>query len=267
LGLPRTIRLAIARFGLPRRRVRGLIAFRIVTAPSGEIDRLRADVVGRLDAVEREVMLGYVDKQLWTAMRSEIATRRPAADGTWFNHYSNMYAAGQAMRIRRLADDSRDRPDSLWWLIERVRRNPAIAGRQALVEHIANTYPDNEWLVESADRRFTAEHGEGDVPSGETLVAWQDRLRHQFEAVLEFADRHVAHLDPRGARQPVTYGHIHEALDHVAAVCNDVNMLLRDKNIDDWDPMVHGDWQEVFRPALFPIDPSAYTYPDLSGYV
>src|SRR5205823_1758870 len=148
-------------------------------------------VLSRLDSVEREVMLGYLDKHLWTAMRSEIATRRPAADGTWLNHYANLYAAGQAMRIRRLADESRDRPDSLWWLIERVGRNPAIARRQALVEQIASTCPDDEWLVESADRRFTVEHGVGDVPSGDTLAVWQDRLRHELEAVLGFADRQV----------------------------------------------------------------------------
>ncbi len=219
-----------------------------------------------LDEIEHEIMHAQVHKQVYCALRDEIVARRPGTDATFLNSYSYLYARGQIMMIRRLADNSRDKPQSLWWLIERTRNNPNLASRQALTDLVREQHPDDPFFANDANRVFTEHFGDGELPSDEALESMQRQLLSQLEAVIEFADRHVAHRDPRGARQSVTYGEIHAAIDHVAAVANRLNMLLRNRAVMFEDVIFQGDWQAVFRPTLFPIDPMVYAFPDEEGY-
>ena len=52
----------------------------------------------------------------------------------------------------------------------------------------------------------------------------------------------------------------------MAAIVNEVNMVLRYEVVAFDDVTIQGDWQAVFRPALFPLDPSVYYWPDQPGY-
>jgi hypothetical protein len=237
-----------------------------LTAPPGDLARLRLELLAILDEIEHEIMYAYVYKRIYTEMRDEITERRADSDATFLNSYSHLYARGQVMMIRRLADRGDDKPRSLWWVIERIRKNPAIGSRSALLEPIRQKHPDDQFFVTDADRVYSQRFGEGNLPSDEPLAELQARLLDELVKVIEFADRHVAHRDPRGSASLPTYAEIHAAIDHVAAIVNEINMVLRYKAVAFDDITIQGDWQAVFRPTLFPLDPSVYYWPDQPGY-
>lgn len=260
--------MGMARTASPGRGVssQGLVTVCCLTASPGEVDRLRSELLETLDGIEHEVMYAYVHKQVYTALRDELLVRRPGADATFLNSYSHLYARGQVMMVRRLADRTRGKPLSLWWVIECIRRNPRIASRAALLASVGELYPDDGFFVAEADRMFSQRFGEDEVPPDEMLASLQERLRAEVETVIEFADRHVAHRDPRGAAQLPTYAEIHAAIDHVAGIVNEVNLMLRNRVVAYEPVTIQGDWQQPFRPALFPLDPSVYCWPDADGF-
>jgi hypothetical protein len=133
-------------------------------------------------------------------------------------------------------------------------------------ESAEQKHPDDQFFVTDADHVFSQRFGEGDLPSDEPLSDLQARLLDELAKVIDFADRHVAHRDPRGSASLPTYSEIHAAIDHVATIVNEVNMVLRYKMVAFEDVTIQGDWQAVFRPALFPLDPSVYYWPDQPGY-
>ena len=123
-------------------------------------------------------------KRIYTELRDEIMKRRANSDATFLNSYSHLYARGQVMMIRRLADRGDDKPRSLWWVIERIRRNRALGSRSALLEPIRQKHPHDQFFVTDADRVFSERFGEGDLPSDEPLADLQARLLDELAKVM-----------------------------------------------------------------------------------
>ena len=250
-----------------------------MTAAPGDIPRLRSDLWASTHAVWEEIVRGYLAKQLYTEFRDEATARHPEADHTFLNSYSQNYVAAQIMRIRRLADKSQDRQESLWWIIQRIRKNRALASRSALLDAVRkrrSTHrvrsPDgptadvDEWWIGDANRFFTDNYGDGDLPSDDALAALQGQLRSDLASVIAYADRELAHSDPRGPIQKVTYADVHQALDDVAEVANAVELLLTFSPTVYEPVIIQGDWQRVFRSGLFQRDIEQWEFPDQPGY-
>ena len=238
-----------------------------MSAPSSQIPELRRQAIDRLGSIQHELMISFLNRQIYQAVRDEIVARRPTADGTFLNSYSGLYARAQVMVVRRLADDHQDKPDSLWWLIERIKRNPAIASRANLVDHVRGERPDEEWLETYLTTEFSRLWGPNEHPETDRLVALQHSLVGELTKVLDFADTNVAHRDPRGPQFSVTYGEIHEALDRLAELTNSISVLFTSSSTAYDFVAIQGDWHECFRPALFPIALGAFEYPDPRGFV
>ncbi|MGD9705978.1 MAG: hypothetical protein AB7Q42_24105 [Acidimicrobiia bacterium] len=107
-----------------------------------------------------------------------------------------------------------------------------------------------------ADRSYAARYG-GDEPSDQMLSAMQRSLRQELANVIAFADRQVAHRDPRGLLNTVTYGE---------TIANDVSLLLRYTRVDYSLIVIEGDWHECFRPGLFSAPLEVYEWPDPRGF-
>ena len=234
-----------------------------MSARPREIPALRDGVIDRLVGIGRELMIAHLNRQLYREMRDEIMRLHPTADATFFNSYAGAYWRGQAMLIRRLADPTGG-ADSLWNLIGRIRSNPAIASRKTLVDDVrSRSLPE---IADDADADRSAAYDGADIPSDDLLAEMQDSLTAELKAVTTWATRNVAHRDPRGPLQALTYNEIDDALDHVTRVANAISSMLRYQTTDYSRITIQSDWQECFRPALFPIPAGAYYWPDPSGY-
>lgn len=158
------------------------------------------------------------------------------------------------MAIRRFADSHKDKPDSIWWIVERIRVTPSLASRRALTDAVvAGRGGDADaFVLERVNRDFDRLAGDGDLPSTEALGQLQARLKASAKAVVAYADRRIAHLDPRGGRRSLTFTELHQALDEVAAIANVVSVLLTSSHTMFDLVTVQHDWTECFRPGLFP---------------
>lgn len=225
-----------------------------MTAPAADLPDLKANILASVAAINQEVTHAYLHRKVYTEVRDEIIARHPQADGTFLNSYSAVYARAQIMAIRRITDKS-EKTGSLWQVIQRLRKNPKLASRSAVIEAVREQHPDDEQLLKEVDHYFTAQYGDGEVAADKILAEMQTRLRSTVAKVIQFADRSVAHRDPCGTVRPVTYKEIHDGLDHVAGILNEVNMLLRFTHNAHQLLMIQGDWRKVFRPGLFPMPP------------
>lgn len=225
-----------------------------MNAPAADLSNLKANILTSVAAINQEVTHAYLHRKVYTEVRDEIIARHPQADGTFINSYSALYARAQIMAIRRITDKSKE-TDSLWQVIQRLRNNPKLASRSAVIDAVREQHPDDEQLLRDVDHYFTTQYGDGEVVADKVLAEMQTRLRSTVAEVIQFADRSVAHRDPRGAVLSVTYKEIHDGLDHVAGILKEVNMLLRFTHNAHQLLVIQGDWRDVFRPGLFPTPP------------
>jgi hypothetical protein len=237
-----------------------------VSAPRSEIPQLRAKLLERFDGATLELKHARLHRMLYEAIRDEIVTRYPQADGTFLNSYSQLYIRGQIMAVRRLVDTTKDRPDSLHWIIQTIRSTPQLASRAMMLEAVGSLQQEPDWR-RIADADFTARFGASDTPSDEWLAGLQKELKLHGRLVAHYADRQVAHRDPRGRTLKLKYSEVHDALDGIAEVANSVEWLLLHSSTHYTSVLIEGDWQEPFRPALFPFPLDIYRYPDPRGFI
>lgn len=232
-----------------------------MTASPQQIVELRTRALEQLAGIEHELMVAFLNRQIYVELRDEFVARFAHADATFLNSYAGLYARGQIMVVRRLADTNDDKPDSVWWALKRIRNNPAIAARRHYLELASEQHPNDATITAEAEHEYTTRYGPAAVPDDATLADMQHRLVSGVVAdVLAFADRRIAHRDPRGPLHEVTYLEVDEALKQVALLANEVSMLLRRSTTDYEYVWIGGDWQECFRPSLFPFGFDAYAY-------
>jgi hypothetical protein len=176
-----------------------------VTAPPANHDAVFAAWLELLEKVNRQIHVAMLHRKLWTQVRDAVIARHPDADGTLINSYGDVYWDSQVMAVRRLADQYPDRPVSLWWLLERIRRNPEVVTRNRYVTVGAERYADepDSWeyqrVVERHERDFTDRYGAGAHVDRARIVGWQLELKRELRAVDAHADQWIAHRDPEGA--------------------------------------------------------------------
>lgn len=134
-----------------------------MTAPPGDIPKLRQNAIEAMARIEQELMIASLNRQLYEEVRSEVVRQHPTSDATFLNSYSGLYARSQMMAIRRLADTD-DSTDSLWQLIQRIRSNPSIASRAAVVERVRERSGDDN--AADADAEFSLRYAGPAGPFG-----------------------------------------------------------------------------------------------------
>ena len=221
-----------------------------VTAPRSELARSRADLLERLGIVEHQLMTAHLDRVIWHELRDEIVERFPDADANFLFSYRRLYTHGQAMRVRRLADQHRDKPRSLHWILAKVRDDPRLAARSLVMADLAD-----DQSADSAAAAWTERFGPGDEPDRAVISRLLDRLAADARRVTDYVDKNVAHRDTDGDRFKVTYDELERAIDDVAAIANDTSLLVRGGTVGYENTWVSGDWHEPFRPSLFPLEP------------
>lgn len=171
-----------------------------------------------LDLFGPQIITMKAERELFREMRDTIVAVAPDAPATWLLHYARLYWQSQTMSVRRIVKGENKGPSaSLTRLMVEVARDPQ-------------------------------------APGSDTMDAKRAALLKSVQAVLDRADRAVAHLDTVNVRSEMTFADLHSAIDTVHDAFNDLAILLTAR---DWvyvSPF-GGDWRAPFRRALFPPAP------------
>lgn len=227
-----------------------------MTAPPGDLEQLRVDLLGRIDVAQDEITRAHLHRQIFREVRDAIVAEHPAADGTFLFSYGELYAHSQAMFVRRMADRHPDRPNSLWWIAERIRRNPGVASRAIYVSAGADRYEPDSWEHDAWVRRnevnFTEAWGEGDSPDVDRLAHLQELLDESAREVVDFVDKRIAHTDSTTSRSfALKFDDLDAAIDSMHEIGNSLSVLLRQTSRFD-EVAIQRDWQEPLRRSLWP---------------
>jgi hypothetical protein len=221
----------------------------------------------QLTKIEHDLYRGHVNQKVWTELREEIQFRRPGADATFLVSYSEGYVASQLIRVRRLADKDR-RSHSLASLIQKVAVNPRVITRARWIRRYVGSIQVTEpWERPHHERnaaaRWQERWADPDNPeqiSPRVLQDDLDRLATELSHLTTWATKTIAHLDPRQPERVPTYHEIREALTLLAKMTVRYQSLLNLPISAEWTPIIQGDWQGVFRPALFPLDLKVFAH-------
>lgn len=229
-----------------------------MSAPPGQMTALRADLIERIDLAQDEITRAHLHRKIFRDVRDAIVREHPDADATFLFSYSEVYVHSQAMLVRRMTDQHPDRPNSLWWVAERIRKNPGIADRATFVAAGADQYERDSWEHDAWTRRnnvdFTGNWGDGDSPADDRLAALQSQLVSAAQNVVAFVDKRIAHTDTSPNRDfAMTFDDVDTALDQLHEIANTLSVLLRQSSRFD-DVAIQGDWKRPLRLSLWPDD-------------
>jgi hypothetical protein len=211
-----------------------------VTAPAGQHPELAAKWRENIAGLAEELNLAWIDRSVFVAVRDALV-RNPGPDATFLLSYSRVYAQSQVMLVRRLADDD-DMSRSLFALLERMKRNPAVITRTPWVADRMAAMPEpvagDDALSANmqaalrahhrakSDAEFTRIAGPGECLDRATLQQDQVTLRADLAAVITYADNVVAHLDPTRDEHRLTFREIHDAIDRAGEMVNRYSAFL-----------------------------------------
>ena len=222
-----------------------------MTAPPGQHDRLHEKWCDWLEEITTHVYNLFHNRAVWREM-SEALSRHEG--GVFLAHYADLYVSGQVMAVRRLADDRADGPTvSLGRLLGDLERNPAVMNRDRYVSmHTTGDEHDASFWIEQAKNVFAERFGDGSASLCQAKNRDRlDRLSAASQAISDFADRFVAHLDTRKLVELPTYDDLDAAIDQVGEVLKEVTLLLTAASLVDAEPTIQEDWKRPFREALF----------------
>ncbi|MCX7924887.1 MAG: hypothetical protein N2554_03630 [Fimbriimonadales bacterium] len=116
----------------------------------------------------------------------------------WWMPYT--YFHTMSIGARRIADRTKD-SRSLHWLLSDVSRHASIVDVEYFLSLYERPYPEpalRDMWRKSLVQQFRREWGNGgDQLSRDIVEADRNRLAADYDALREFVDRRIAHLDPR----------------------------------------------------------------------
>lgn len=222
-----------------------------MTAPPGQHDRLHKKWCEWLEEITTHVYNLFHNRAIWREM-SEVL--RQHEGGVFLAHYADLYVAGQVMAVRRLADDRADGPTvSLGRLLGDLERNPAVMNRDRYVSmHTTGEEDDATFWIKQAQTVFDERFGDSNWEFSRTKNHDRlDRLTAASQAISDFADRFIAHLDSRKLAELPTYEDLDMAIHEVGEVLKEITLLLTAASLVDAEPTIQEDWKRPFREALF----------------
>ena len=168
--------------------------------------------------------------------------------------------------VRRLAEDD-DSTHSLGSLIQAIRRNLEVATRTRYAQRwAARTDIGGEDAGRAEWLRVFADPADPEHMNCELLNNDLERLATELGHIVAWATKTIADLDPNSPTRVPLYAEIRDALDLLAAITGRYQLLLDQSSTHEWTPTIQADWQELFRPALFPVDPHVWAWPPPGGF-
>lgn len=152
------------------------------------------------------------------------------------------YASTAAMGIRRQVKID-EQSISMMRLLSEIAAHPASLSRERY-KALFGSSP----MLELADEMFDGLAGSSG-PHVDPQMVERDMadLRANAEAVEEFADRRVAHLDTRDLKRAATYDDVHNCVGLLEQTYLKYHSLFRAETLDRVLPSYQYDWEAVFK--------------------
>jgi len=153
------------------------------------------------------------------------------------------YAASACLAVRRLLDAD-PRSVSLATLIDDIRKNPGAITR----EHFVAAYPD--WMQRHghADRAFDQFAGEGGaIVDPEILKRKLAETRERCQQIRDYVNKFVAHTHRTKTDRVPTFKKLHEAVDFVGALFNELHVLIDGSVFACLEPEPQYNWRWIFE--------------------
>lgn len=220
-----------------------------------------------IERIGHHIIQLHHDRRLWREMCDAMSAAAPESDGTFIQHYTKLYVDGASMAVRRLADvRGQCQTIALGRLIEDLRANPKVLNREVVVARYAHDDDQREWArtdwlrcgEEFWDTKWASADGGLDIVR---LQADLDALSATAEKVAAFADRVVAHIDSRGARDIPTFKDLDDAIDVLGELFKHYSILVDGKGWVFLEPAIQGDWKAPFRKPIFESIPPPWLNP------
>ncbi len=148
--------------------------------------------------------------------------RLAASNNNFFDWVNTLFSESIVMRVRREVDTGNDCISTLE-MLRRLRANPAVLNGR-ITEADLNT-------------------------DFEALSGRANDIRQAVPAVVVrgYADRRVAHADPRGLQDgDPTFRHVRECIDQLCSLVNKYARVACDEDLPILPPACGTGWQEVF---------------------
>ncbi len=193
-----------------------------------------------LPAIQQDINRAMLHRTMWKSLLREFNSAREGHNSLFWGSYTALYAQAQGATLRRIIGKrGRKNEVTLIGLIEAVLRNREIV-----------TWDRIKQLAEEAGT---------DVSSWDALsYRWSDsvdedtaqELYDQSESIQKWVDTKVAHrdiatIDPDEERRAPTYLEMHDLLDRVGEVQNEIQVMLTN-GITAYPPIIAEDWTAVF---------------------
>jgi hypothetical protein len=213
------------------------------------------------DEVRRGVVTMYFHRQVWRGVQKIIEDNGSLPDSAYWAYHFDVYAATQAVAVRRQADRDH-RVASLGRLIEEIRDEPS---RLTLDWWLGLWGPD-EWDREFASGRWATDFA-GDV--GEHIdpaipAVHLEQLTRAAESVKRYVDTHIAHAedferDQAPPRPPgFTLDELDKAIDTIGNLFRRYMDLLKCTDFS-LEVQMYPDWLAPFEVPWIPSGPGGPT--------
>ena len=222
-----------------------------MTAPPAQHDQLHEKWRQWLEEITTHVFNLFHNRSIWGEMSQALQEHEGLV---FLAHYADLYVAGQVMAVRRVADDRASGSTvSLGRLLGDLERNPSVMNRDRYVSmHPTGEGDQASFWAGHAEKTFDRCFGASDgLLSGDMNRERVNRLASASQAISDFADRLVAHLDSRGSDELPTFDDLDQAIDEIGVVLQEVTLLLTASSLVNVEPTIQEDWKRPFRGAMF----------------
>jgi hypothetical protein len=210
------------------------------------------------ESIKNDVSRTVNDQALFTEFRTTVMNDAAWLDATMASYFCNFvartYVAAAALGVRRHV--KRDKGSHMNLLLDM-----APVAHEVTFDFYLEQFPRE--AVPWQKPTFRTVSDDGRVLSNTIITADIVALTGACEEVEAFADREVAHADPRGYAGSFTWAELGTAIDHVHEIARKYLVLLTAMGYSSFEAVPQFDWvrsfrQPLLRPetaAIFPEEP------------
>jgi hypothetical protein len=199
------------------------------------------------EQIKPAVLTMFHHRQIYLGLDNVIRENQPLPDSAFWPYHRNVYAASQAVAIRRQVDQHKD-VASLGKLLSEL----ADDSERITEDWWVQLWGDDPHDVDFARRRWAdefaapgADHLDPAKPSDDLKS-----LEEKTAQVKDYVDQYVAHSEYRGkepAEVSLTFREIHESIDHIGMLFRRYYGLFTAADMIRLEPVIQHDWLAPFR--------------------
>jgi len=216
----------------------------------GQIDQLRQKLKSWVDEIGNEIGSLLTGRKIFQRLQEIVNSNEKIQSPHIFHDWvADNYVAKMCSCVRALAENNpRNKPVSLYMLIEKIKKNPHAITRDYFISQSRDDFA-KEMGTAGNDFDTFAKPGEQYIDS-KRLDSDLQKLAEGTRLIGDFTDQWIAHFDqkPKIERMP-TFEDLNKALDIIDEVWCDYYLLLTCHGLGSGtrQPVIAEDWEAPLR--------------------